>query len=222
MIGKKLKELIKLRNIKQIKLAKYVGISPSRLSNYLSDKREPDIEMLAKMARYLSVDLNYFTDVRFPAKKDAAYPVTIPEDSVAMEGAVAYVTTDDSAGTVDVPFMSINSKKRAAKTKVVSVSRLFLGGVKDPAANATMFEVTTGIGGDNFRQGDYILAARYNSVKVNNGALVFETGRNGKAYRYLEDKGKYLLLAEDTKEIETVSKDDLSAYYTILWVISRP
>ena len=213
MIGKKLKELIKLRNIKQIKLAKYMGISPSRLSNYLSDKREPNIELLAKMARYLSADLNFFTDISFPARKGAAHSVS--DDNAAADSVL-------TTGTVNVPHMLINSKKRATKTKVAAINKLFLRGVKNPAANAAVFEVTTGIGGDNFRQGDYILAAKCNSIKVNNNTLVFETGRNGRAYRCFEDRNRYLLLAEDTKEIKTVTKTALSAYYAILWIMSKP
>jgi transcriptional regulator with XRE-family HTH domain len=59
-IGKKLKELLKLRNIKQIELAEAVGISPARLSSYLADKREPSLDMLVKIAEYLGVDVKHF------------------------------------------------------------------------------------------------------------------------------------------------------------------
>ena len=67
-IGKKLQELLKIQEISEIDLAKHLGISPTRLSDYLNDTREPSFEMLNKAANYLSVSLNYF-----------AYPVDMQE-----------------------------------------------------------------------------------------------------------------------------------------------
>ncbi len=223
MIGKKLKELIKVRNIKQIKLAKYVGISPSRLSNYLSDKREPDLEMLAKMAKYLNVDLNYFTDVRFPVKKDTSYVTTFEDDSLLAESA-AVIESDVSLDDVlEVPFLSINSKKRALKNKTLPIPKILLEDIDNPEENAILFEVTTGIGGDTFRQGDYIMAARFSSISAKNGSLVFESGRNGKVYRFFDDGNIKLLLTEDTKDIHNIPDEaELSKYYVIVWVIKKP
>ena len=219
MIGKKLKELIHQRNIKQIKLAKYLGISPSRLSNYLSDKREPDLEMLAKMARYLGVDLNYFSGVRFTAKKDV---VCMADEESALDKVATY-QTEDVFGSVDIPFMSINSKKKAAKTKMVSVSGTFLNGVENPRENAIMFEVTTGVGGKNFKQGDYLIAVRFDPADAKPGALIFETGRNGKVFRYIKDANGSYFLSEDSKELKKLSgKEDFESYYIVIWMVSRP
>lgn len=222
MIGKKLKELITQKSIKQIKLAKYLGISPSRLSNYLSDKREPDLEMLAKMAKYLGVDLNYFTDVRFSAgKKEAIYLQNFVEAEMLMEAKSSY-SVSQSDDAIDIPCTSINSKKSAAKTKLVSFSKLFLENVNSPAENAIMFEVTTGIGGKHFHQGDYIVATLFGSSALKNGALLFETGRNSKIFRYIEDKDEKYLLSDDTKEIRKVNDEkELENYYVVIWVIKR-
>lgn len=223
MIGKKLKELIKMRNIKQIKLAKYVGISPSRLSNYLSDKREPDFEMLAKMAKYLNVDLNYFTDVRFPSKKEATYTMAATEDAVLAEVPAAPFNDIFGGEIIEVPLLSINSKKRALKNKTMPIPKMFLEDVENPEENAMFFEVTTGIGGENFKQGDFILAACFGSFPVKSGSLVFESGRNGKAYRYLEDGSLRVLFTEDTKDMYNIPEEaDLSKYYVIVWVLKRP
>lgn len=220
MIGKKLKELITQKSIKQIKLAKYLGISPSRLSNYLSDKREPDLEMLAKMAKYLGVDLNYFTDVRFSAgRKEVSYPVIVEEAEMLMESTATYSAGCD---VVEIPYTSINSKKSAAKTKVVGFSKMFLADIDSPADSTIMFEVTTGIGGKHFQQGDYIVASLYGTCKLESGAILFETGRNSKIFRYIEDKeGKYLL-SDDTKEIKKIEDEkELANYYIVVWVIKK-
>ncbi|WP_022852064.1 helix-turn-helix transcriptional regulator [Limisalsivibrio acetivorans] len=60
MIGEKLRRLIKRKGIKQVDVCRAVGLSPSRLSNYLSGSREPDLETLSKIARFLEVKLDYF------------------------------------------------------------------------------------------------------------------------------------------------------------------
>jgi hypothetical protein len=86
-----------------------------------------------------------------------------------------------------------------------------------------LFEVTTGIGGEAYKQGDYILAANMSSCDVASGAMVFETGRNGKAYRYLEDNGMRVLVGKDEKELMYIKNDeDLDGFYVIIWVFQKP
>ena len=84
MIGKKLKELLYESGKRQVDLARHLGISPSRLSNYLSDKREPDFEMLTEMAYFLGVDLNYFSSKNF--KKKGITTTTIPVSGLFLLG----------------------------------------------------------------------------------------------------------------------------------------
>lgn len=60
MLGNKIRKLIKRKGIKQVDVCRAVGLSPSRLSNYLSGSREPDLETLSRIARFLEVKLDYF------------------------------------------------------------------------------------------------------------------------------------------------------------------
>lgn len=60
MIGERLRKLIKRRGFKQVEVCRAVGLSPSRLSNYLSGSREPDLETLSRIAKFLNVKLDYF------------------------------------------------------------------------------------------------------------------------------------------------------------------
>jgi transcriptional regulator with XRE-family HTH domain len=60
MLGDKIRKLIKRKGIKQVDVCRAVGLSPSRLSNYLSGSREPDLETLSRIARFLEVKLDYF------------------------------------------------------------------------------------------------------------------------------------------------------------------
>lgn len=81
--GSKLKALIKKSGMKQIQLANMLEISASRLSNYLSGKREMELDMLERMARILEVDLNYFASRSFtqteqPEPEPPAGAICIP------------------------------------------------------------------------------------------------------------------------------------------------
>ena len=60
LIGTKIKTLLRLRGKKQVELCNAIGISPSRLSNYISGSREPDLETLSKIANHLGKPLDYF------------------------------------------------------------------------------------------------------------------------------------------------------------------
>jgi len=60
MLGDKIRKLIKRKGIKQVDVCRAVGLSPSRLSNYLSGSREPDLETLSRIAKFLEVKLDYF------------------------------------------------------------------------------------------------------------------------------------------------------------------
>jgi len=60
MIGERMRRLIKRRGLKQIEVCRAVSLSPSRLSNYLSGSREPDLETLSRIARFLDVKIDYF------------------------------------------------------------------------------------------------------------------------------------------------------------------
>lgn len=58
--GSRIRALIKKNGIKQVEVCRAIGLSPSRLSNYLSNSREPDIDTLSKIARFLKVRLCAF------------------------------------------------------------------------------------------------------------------------------------------------------------------
>lgn len=220
MIGKKLKELIRQRGIKQVELARYVGISPSRLSNYLSDKREPDLEMLARMAKFMSVDLNYFSDIRFTARPENDYATISTGGYVVAESSASYGDDDSSL----VPLLPVNAKKRATHNVLVPMGRMFLEGVTNPDESAKLFEVNNPPAGSSVRDGDYLIAASCGAVALENGDMLMESGRNCRFFRYYHEAGIALLVSDDD-ERETVRVSDSSMiddYYKILWVVKKP
>lgn len=62
MIGKKIQELRKSRNLTQEDLSERLGISRSSLSLYEINKREPDGDTLLKIVDYFNVSLDYLFD----------------------------------------------------------------------------------------------------------------------------------------------------------------
>ena len=54
-----LKELIADRDVTQSSLAEYLGITRSRLNNYISGRSEPDFELLKNIAGFFNVSIDY-------------------------------------------------------------------------------------------------------------------------------------------------------------------
>lgn len=57
--GKKLKAILEFEGIKQKEFAETLHISPSTMNGYLNDKRQPDFELVKKMAEALNVTVDY-------------------------------------------------------------------------------------------------------------------------------------------------------------------
>ncbi len=220
MIGKKLKYLIKSTKHKQIDLAKYLGISPSRLSNYLSDKREPDFAMLAQMVKFLGSDLNTLSGVDFGEAK--AYPE--PEsDGAAVHDSAAPYGGDLPDDIIYVHKLPINAKKRGINSVMLPVSLALFDKVKEPEKNAAVFQVNCSVPDGIAEENDYMICAKCSSTVVSNGSRVFENGRNAKFFRFYKDKDFYILVNEDNNKehVRLESEDDLNNYYKILWVVKK-
>ena len=65
--SERMRTLIKEKGMKQIDVCKALGLSPSRLSNYLSGNRMPSIEILSSLSAYLGVSLDYFNTIPNPS-----------------------------------------------------------------------------------------------------------------------------------------------------------
>lgn len=55
-VGKMLKNAMRLQNLRQIDVAKALGLSQNTISNYINGKRRPDSETLLKLCDFLSID----------------------------------------------------------------------------------------------------------------------------------------------------------------------
>ncbi len=214
MIGKKLKELLYESGRRQVDLARHLGISPSRLSNYLSDKREPDFEMLTEMAYFLGVDLNYFSSKNFKKKrKDDIFEVS--EDG--------YTYGNERESIVNVAIAPVNGKKKGITTTTIPVSGLFLLGTKNPEENVTVFEVNSEVPTFIAKDNDYFICVKCAATPLNDGDMIFENGRNMKFYRFYRDKEFVLLVnMENGKDhVRVTSMSELQGFHKVLWLMKK-
>lgn len=69
MISKRLKLLRESKELSQKDLASFLGVSPSTIGMYESDKRTPDSDMLNRIANYFDVTVDYLlgrSDIKKP------------------------------------------------------------------------------------------------------------------------------------------------------------
>ena len=59
IIGKRMRSLREAKDLKQIKVADSLSVSPYQLSRYESGKSKPDPELIAKIATYYDVTTDY-------------------------------------------------------------------------------------------------------------------------------------------------------------------
>lgn len=87
MLGKRLAQLRKEKHFTQRQLAKELGISNSSLALYETDKRQPDYEILTKIADYFDVSVDYLlgrTIVKKPVNTIAFH--SIDDSELSDEG----------------------------------------------------------------------------------------------------------------------------------------
>jgi transcriptional regulator with XRE-family HTH domain len=86
MIGKRLKQLREEHDLLQKELAEKLNISQQTISLYESDKREPDYDMLKKIAEFFNVSTDFLlgeSNIRNPYNSDD-YKLT-PEEKELLE-----------------------------------------------------------------------------------------------------------------------------------------
>lgn len=57
--GKRLEFLLELKDIQKKQLAEELNVSPTAVSNYINDNRKPDLNILAKIAKFLNVNSDF-------------------------------------------------------------------------------------------------------------------------------------------------------------------
>ena len=120
MLSDKLKKLRKDRNLTQVRLASLLGIPQSTYSGYEAGSREPDIEMLDKLANYFGVSVDYLLGREDSAAErpmpSNVYPVSkIIEIPIlgSVRAGVGGCLTEDRIGTQAIPIEFIHGRNPA-------------------------------------------------------------------------------------------------------------
>lgn len=69
-MANRLRELIKAKGIKQVELARILGVKPNTVSGWVHESRQMDHQTLVKLAEYFDVSIDYIL------KRDEAAPET--------------------------------------------------------------------------------------------------------------------------------------------------
>ncbi len=96
MLGERIKSLREAKHITQQQLADYITVGKSTVGMWENEKREPDIETLAKIAEYFCVSIDYLagrtnrmidakTWDKYAAKFESSYNARLENDIVLVE-----------------------------------------------------------------------------------------------------------------------------------------
>ena len=89
-MANRLKELIKAKGIKQVDIAKLLGVKPNTVSGWVHESRQMDHQTLVKLAEYFDVSIDYILkrDEAAPENEkapDTAEAVSEAEEKISME-----------------------------------------------------------------------------------------------------------------------------------------
>lgn len=212
MISKALQKLVDESRTKQVDLAKYLGITPSRLSNYMRGKREPSYQMLTMMAKYFGVGMDVFSQGEFKYTQQSRPPID-------------YKTLNDSAteSIVYIPIQPLNAKKKDISYERIPFPLDLFKGVKEPENNLIVLVSNEAIDGLS-DEGDYIIVAKVSSVgKLNTGDKLVENGRLFRCYTYINNKAHSLLIEYKNPQVNIPVPDSskLRDFYKVVLLIKK-
>lgn len=96
MLSDKLKELRKANNLTQLKFANIFNISIGTIAMWETNKRNPDAEMLKRIANYFNVSLDYLLENE-----------TTPKDVKAADDDIKFALFNGSEGITDEMFEEV-------------------------------------------------------------------------------------------------------------------
>lgn len=132
MYGKRIKKLRLEQGLKQKELAEKLGISTSSIGMYEREARQPDTEILKKIANYFNVSIDYIlgnsdkrdhSELTRKDEKDIAKTLTILKDQIEnnQSGELNYngieVTKDDADLLLDAMDIALRRIKKKNKEK---------------------------------------------------------------------------------------------------------
>lgn len=210
-LTKILQDLVSKHDCRRTELAKYLNISPARLSNYITGKRTPDISTIVNIAEFFGIDLNTFVGVKF-----SGVPLYKNFDKEAFELKEKKLRYADRNDIAEIPFISIAGKKKYFDAERIPLSMFFLVDIEEPEKNAVMFEIPTDLS-DDIQAGDLIVCARCTSTTLKSNDHVLLNGRAFHTYTYINSKYTPMLVDKNNpdKTIYIENEEELSSYFVL-------
>lgn len=91
-MANRLRELIKAKGIKQVELARILGVKPNTVSGWVHESRQMDHQTLVKLAEYFGVSIDYILKRDEAAPENEKAPDTAEAVSEAKEFSVEEAT----------------------------------------------------------------------------------------------------------------------------------
>ncbi len=104
-----LKRLLKMNGIRNIELAKHLGVSKSAISNYLSGTSVPKVETIARIALFFDVGMDvllkdYIDKPKSEVREGDKISFVVPLFYKQLQGGIVVFRNDNYQGEINCPF----------------------------------------------------------------------------------------------------------------------
>ncbi|WP_026189013.1 LexA family protein [Orenia marismortui] len=184
--GKVLKKLRMEMNLTQKELADKLGITRGAIGHYEQGKRSPDNEMLAKLADFFDVSVDYLlgrTDMRTPLPP-GAIPVDFEKDMIEIP-----VIGTIPCGTPVLAEQNIIGYEYVRKQDINGGTYFYLKATGDSMVNS------------NIREGSLVLIRKQEDVENKEIAVVMVNGDEATLKR-VHKKGEFIILHADNDKYD--------------------
>lgn len=115
-IGKKIRSIRESRGLTQKDLAKAIGVSNSRISNWEQGINRPDADILTALCRELHVSADELLDTG--ERVNSEKPSAIPDEGLSEIAAIfGQLSADNRAKLLELGRLFLTSQRNSAETK---------------------------------------------------------------------------------------------------------
>lgn len=185
MLGNRIKALREKEGLKQDELAKKLSVSPSAIGMYETNKREPNNEIIIKLAEYFNVTTDYLlgkSDVNIDSN---VFPINDNPVKVPVVGRI-------SAGLPILAQENIEGYEFAPSSMIKEGFEYFYLKVQGDSMNL------------KFNNGDIVLVQKQDELENNEIGVILVNGYDATVKKYKSENGLVILEPMSTNPENTV------------------
>jgi repressor LexA len=185
MLGNRIKALREREGLKQDELAKKLSVSPSAIGMYETNKREPNNEIIIKLAEYFHVTTDYLlgkSDVNIDSN---VFPINDTPVKVPVVGRI-------SAGLPILAQENIEGYEFAPSSMIKEGFEYFYLKVQGDSMNL------------KFNDGDIVLVQKQDELENNEIGVILVNGYDATVKKYKSENGLVILEPMSTNPENTV------------------